>query len=233
MSKARKPDPQMDIRRAILAAALERAPSEGWTGPMLAHAAKTAGIDGKRAAIAFPKGATDLIAFWSEELDGLMVENLAAVDVKSLRMRERIATAVRARIEALAPNLEAARRAAGVLALPQFAPLALSLAYHTADRTWRWAGDTSTDFNYYTKRALAAGVYLATLVYWFRDGSPDKEETWRFLERRIADVMSIEGVKAQIGKFAGQLPSPFALLGALRYPERDEKAPPVRRPSVY
>lgn len=35
------------------------------------------------------------------------------------------------------------------------------------DDIWYWAGDRSTDFNWYTKRALLAGIYTSTgLLIW-------------------------------------------------------------------
>jgi ubiquinone biosynthesis protein COQ9 len=85
---------------------------------------------------------------------------------------------------------------------------------------WRAIGDTSTDFNFYTKRGLLSGVLTSTMIYWFGDNSEGNDETWKFLDRRIADVMQIEKVKAAVVKVAGTLPNPLTILGALRYPGR-------------
>lgn len=203
----------------MLHEALARAPEEGFTEVMLEHAAKAAQIALAQARIAFPKGAADLVAYYSETLDRVMEECLAQTDLARLKVRERVKALIRARIEAVEPHKDAARRAAALLALPHNAGLALTLAYRTADRIWRLAGDESTDFNYYTKRALAAGVYLATLVHWFRDGSPGHGDTWRFLDRRIDDVMTFERAKAELSKLAEAAPSPWRILAALRYPD--------------
>ena len=104
--------------------------------------------------------------------------------------------------------------------MPQHALDGATCVYRTVDTIWRAVGDTSADFNFYTKRALLAGVYTTTMLYWFGDTSEDAEETWKFLDRRIADVMQIEKVKSQVFKFAEQLPNPLTVLGALRYPRR-------------
>src|SRR3989304_2332568 len=122
--------------------------------------------------------------------------------------------------ERMAPQARHRGRRKMRLARPHYAGLALALAYRTADRIWRWAGDGSTDFKFYTKRALCAGVYLATLVHWFRDTSPGHGDSWRFLDRRIDDVMTIERAKAELGKMASGAPSPWRILAGLRYPER-------------
>jgi ubiquinone biosynthesis protein COQ9 len=208
------------VRVALLHEALQRAPEEGWTDATLAHAAKAARVDEALARIVFPEGAASLVAHYSETLDRAMEKKLGALEPRPAKTRERIKAAIRARIEAIEAHKDAARRAAAMLALPHNAGLALTLAYRTVDRIWRFAGDQSTDFNFYTKRALAAGVYLATLVHWFRDTSPGHSETWRFLDRRIDDVMTIERAKAELGKLAAAAPSPWRILAALRYPER-------------
>jgi ubiquinone biosynthesis protein COQ9 len=85
---------------------------------------------------------------------------------------------------------------------------------------WRAIGDTSTDFNFYTKRGLLSGVLTSTMLFWFGDSSEDSAETWKFLDRRIADVMQIEKVKSAVLKVASTLPNPLTILGALRYPGR-------------
>ena len=123
--------------------------------------------------------------------------------VAGLKMRERIKGAVRIRLERHAGEREAVRRALALLSLPFNAGLALKLLYKTVDAMWYAAGDTSTDFNFYTKRATLAGVYSSTLLYWLNDRSPGSEATWGFLDRRIDDVMKIEKLKAQVRSWTG------------------------------
>jgi len=94
------------------------------------------------------------------------------------------------------------------------------LSFRTADAIWRGIGDTSSDFNYYTKRLLLAGVVTSTMLYWFSDESEDGQPTWDFLDRRIENVMSIEKAKAGLQGVVSKLPNPFSLLGSLRYPSR-------------
>jgi ubiquinone biosynthesis protein COQ9 len=135
-----------------------------------------------------------------------------------MKVRERVTFAVRTRIEVIAQHKEAARRGAALFALPQHALDGASCVYRTCDMIWRAIGDTSTDFNFYTKRGLLSGVVTSTMLFWFGDSSEDFEETWKFLDRRIADVMQIEKVKAAVLKAASGLPNPLTILGALRYP---------------
>jgi len=225
--------PYAEDRRKILDALLAIAGKEGWTRVALDHAIHAAGVAPERAALIFPGGVLDVLAFDSAVLDRSMVEALGGDALKDLRIRARIALGIRTRIELLEAQEDAAHRAAALLALPPFAPYGLKLAYRTMDCLWRAIGDTSTDFNFYTKRALAAGVYLSTLAVWFADKSPDKARAWTNLETQIDRVMVIEGAKIQLRKLAKYFPSPWPLLGMLRYPGRaDTSSSPGRPPSA-
>lgn len=144
-----------------------------------------------------------------------MAEQLA-IQPAEQRMRDRVASAVRARIEIIAPHKEAARRAAAFLALPQHAPLATRLMLRSVDAMWRAAGDKSTNFSYYTKRAMLAGVYAATLAYWFSDASEGHSATWTFLGHRIDDVMQIEKFRGKAREAIAKLPDPFGILASFR-----------------
>jgi ubiquinone biosynthesis protein COQ9 len=131
-----------------------------------------------------------------------------------MKIRERIKTAVNARIVALRPYKEAARRAAAFLSLPPNTALAAQLLWRTADRMWRAAGDTSTDFNFYTKRGILMGVYSSTLLRWFTDSSEDEKDTFEFLDARIENVMQFEKFKAEVNEQLSKLPSLSDLVGS-------------------
>jgi ubiquinone biosynthesis protein COQ9 len=125
-----------------------------------------------------------------------------------MKVRERVKTAILTRFELVAPHREAVRRALTLEALPQHAPRALKQVYRTADAIWYAAGDTATDFNFYTKRLLLAGVYSTTLLRWLDDKSEGFSATAAFLDRRLADVMRIQQAKGRLAKLAEKLPDP-------------------------
>jgi ubiquinone biosynthesis protein COQ9 len=208
------------MRAKILAEALAHVAFDGWCDKTLREAAERAKASDAELKAAFPRGPTDAIVAFSDDADRRAAEAIKAADLKSMKVRERVTFGVRARIEAVMEHKEAARRAAAVLALPQNALDGATCVYRTVDAIWRAVGDTSADFNFYTKRALLAGVYTSTMLYWFADTSEDAEDTWKFLDNRIADVMQIEKVKSQVFKFAESLPNPLTILGALRHPRR-------------
>lgn len=207
-------------REALLDVAIENAAFDGFTPRAIDEAARSLKIAPDLAALAFPGGPKDLLSAWSEKLDDEVRAELEAADLKDLKIRARVARGVRLRLEKMAARKISARRAAAFLALPQNAPMGAELSFRTADAIWRGIGDTSSDFNYYTKRLLLAGVVTSTMLHWFSDESEDGQPTWDFLDRRIENVMSIEKAKAGLQGVVSKLPNPFSLLGSLRYPSR-------------
>lgn len=203
-------------KRAILAAALPDVPFDGWSESTLLRATEAAGFERSMAMRAFPGGAVDLIEFHVAEADRAMLEALAAQDLANLKLREKVALAIRLRLEHLAPHREAVRKAVGAMTLPHRAPLALRQLHRTVDAIWHAVGDVATDFSWYTKRFLLAGVYSTTLLFWLDDRSPGQEATWAFLDRRLADIMRIQGARRRVEKLAERLPDPFRLLRRTR-----------------
>jgi len=189
-----KPDDRQ-MREAVLAASLPHAAFDGFTDQLLQKAGAEAGVAKADLARLFENGPLSLIEFYSGWADAEMEKRLG--DLKAMKIRERIALAVKTRLAILKPHKEAARRAAAMLSLPMHAALGAKLMYRTVDAMWRAAGDTSTDFNFYTKRGILAGVYGSTAMRWFNDTSADEKATEEFLTARIENVMQFEKLKAK------------------------------------
>lgn len=213
-------------RRALLDALLDHVPFDGWTGAAMAAAAEQAGLDAGFPHRAFPRGALDAIEFFNRVADRNMAAALAGEDLESLRVRDRIARAVRIRLEQNAGHRDAVRRGMAVLSLPSSGPAGLRILYRTVDTIWRAAGDRATDFNFYTKRGLLAGVYGATVVYWLNDNSGEFARTWRFLDRRIDETMRIPKAAQRLRETLERFPDP---LGLLRNFPRPRQAGDFRR----
>ena len=198
---------------------------DGWNETALIAAAQMAGCDVDVAKLAFPARpmngqAMDMIEAWITSVDQAMEAEWPQERLAELKIRERIRELVAFRLKAVEDIDEAVRRAIAVMAMPQNGPRALQIGWRSADIMWRLAGDTATDYNHYTKRAILAGIYSATLAYFINDDSEGKEKTYAFLDRRIDGVMRFEKAKA---KFTGrdvELPSLTRFLGRLRYPSR-------------
>ncbi len=208
-----------ELRPILVEAMLPHVPFDGWTDKAVSAAAVDLGLSPAVAALVFKSGAGAMIEALIEHQNRQMLAALDTDAFRAMKVREKVTKAVRTRLEQATPHREAIRKAAQILAMPQNAPLAARLSWQTADAIWRAAGDTSTDFNHYSKRALASLVYGSTLFYWLADESEDFADSWAFLDRRIADVMQIEKAKGKLKAMGGgEKFSVTRFLGRLRYP---------------
>ena len=217
-----------DTRERLMAALLPNVAFDGWTMTALRHAATDSGVSDHELLLAFPNGAMDALLYSIRRADSRMLEQLAKMPLDEMRIRDRITTAVRIRLEN-EPDKEAVRRGVTLLAQPQNAPVAAKLTWATVDAIWRACGDRSHDYNYYTKRGLLSGVWTSTLLYWLNDRSEGDAATWAFLDRRIGDVMRIPKLTAPFRKAAARFPSPLRVLERLRagnpFPSRRASGP--------
>lgn len=218
-------NPYAETITAVLAAALPNVAFDGWSQKVLDEAIAAANIDENIAVLAFPDGVGTLIGAFSAHGDSVMLENLP--EAEGLKIRERITEAVWTRLNVDEPYKEAARRAAGWLAVPGHQAQGGKLLFASANHMWRWAGDTATDYNYYSKRLILSGVIASTRLAWFDDKSDDHADTRAFLERRIDNVMQFEKVKAKARGWSEKLhgdKAPFegliSGLAKMRYPTR-------------
>lgn len=211
--KADAPEPQSvkkddaALRETVLMAALPHAAFDGFTQSVLDRAGKDSGLNKADIERLFENGPVSLIEYFSIWADDEMEKKLAASDLKAMKIRTRIAAAVKARLAVLGPHKEAARRAAALLSLPMNVALGAKLTYRTVDAMWRAAGDTSTDFNFYTKRGILAGVYGSTAMRWFSDTSDGEKDTDEFLAARIENVMQFETLKAKAKEALANFPA--------------------------
>jgi len=210
-------DPHEKTRAVILEAALPNVPFDGWTQTLLKNAARDAGLDEGELLLAFPNSASELVEYFMEDGDRRMEEALVSRGTGNMGVTAKIELAIRLRLEVDEGNKEALRRAVTLLALPVSGASGARALYRTVDRIWRVAGDSSTDFNFYTKRAILAGILSATTSQWFADQSEGHADTWAFLSRRMQDVGRIERAKSAVKKTASLLPDPVRVLGWLRY----------------
>jgi ubiquinone biosynthesis protein COQ9 len=209
-----------EIRLALAPEIAASAIFDGWNDTALVAAAEMAGADVDVARLAFKGGAMDMIAAWIEGVDAAMVEAFPPERIEAMKIRERIRALVAFRLEAIEGLEEALRNARSIMAMPQNAARSMRMGWHSADVMWRLAGDTATDYNHYTKRAILAGIYAATLAVFVDDDSPDKAKTHEFLDRRIDGVMKFEKAKSKILGSGGEREhfSITRFLGRLRYP---------------
>ncbi|WP_057884281.1 COQ9 family protein [Tsuneonella troitsensis] len=209
-----------ELKLALAPAIADAAVFDGWTDAALVSASEAEGVDPDVARLAYPGGAMDMIAAWIASVDVAMFAALPAERLAVMKVRERIRSLVQARLDAIEGREEALRRALAIMAMPQNVARAGRLGWASADAMWRLAGDVATDYNHYTKRAILASIYTATLAVFVNDESEGKADTRAFLDRRIDGVMRFEKAKAQFLRPDAERFSVTRFLGRLRYPAR-------------
>ena len=214
------PSPLEQLRRRLALPVGENAVFDGWTGKAVDSAAGQLGIDPVQARLAMPKGQAAMVDLYIQAVDRALGEHFTPDRLVGMKIREKIRALVWQRLQIMGEAREAVRRALAILAMPQNVPLGLRISWRTADLMWRIAGDTSTDFNHYTKRMTLGAVYASTLLAWLDDQSEGWSETAAFLDRRIDDVMKFEKWKAQWRGSSENRLSLSRFLGRLRYPPR-------------
>jgi ubiquinone biosynthesis protein COQ9 len=214
------PSPLEQLRRRLALAVGENAVFDGWTRAAVDSAAAQLGVDPVQARLAIPKTQVGMIDLYIQEVDRALEAWFTPARLARMKIREKIRALVWRRLEIMGPAREAVRRGLAILAMPQNLPSAARIGWRSADVMWRLAGDTSTDFNHYTKRLTLGAVYGSTLLVWLDDHSEGWSETAAFLDRRIDDVMTFEKIKAEWRGSADQRLSPSRFLGRLRYPPR-------------
>ena len=214
-----EPSPLEALRRRLALAVGEHAVFDGWHHAAVDAAADQLGIDRAQARLAMPKTQAGMVDVYIQAVDRALEEHFTPERLAGMKIRDKIRGLVWKRLEIMGPAREAVRRGVAILAMPQNLPLGMRIGWRTADLMWRIAGDTSTDFNHYTKRLTLGGVYASTLLVWLDDNGEAWSETAAFLDRRIDDVMKIEKWKAE-WRGSGQSLSLSRFLGRLRYPPR-------------
>lgn len=210
-----------ELKDRLLDAALMHVPFDGWSDTSFRAATLDAELDPAMARAVCPRGAVDLALAYHARGDAMMVERLRS-EILPERYRDKIAAAVRFRLEAV-DDKEAVRRGTTLFALPIYAADGAKAIWGTADLIWSTLGDTSEDFNWYSKRATLSGVYSATTLYWLGDDSVQSQASWDFLDRRIDEVMRIEKLKGQVKDnklLSAMLSGPTWLMSQIKAPSK-------------
>ncbi len=189
------------VKDALVERVLEHAPFDGWGLKALERALEDLNYRHTHALRAFDGDVGEMtkhyVDLYNRKLNALAVER----DIMALRVRERIEAFVLLRLKLLESHREAERQVLSFLSEPLQVPLGIKLLWSVADEIWHLAGDTATDWNYYSKRTLLSSVYGSTVFFWLQDSSPNFEETRAFLRRRITEVTEIPKFKSKLKSF--------------------------------
>ena len=188
------------LKEKLLTNALEIIPFDGWSKASFEAAIEKTNIDLETGYRIFPKGESDLANYFHEFGDNKMLENLTKTDLSGLRYSEKIAEAVWIRVSAFEDyqvHQIVLKKALATFLLPVNLLPGTKLVWDTADKIWNFMGDTSDDYNWYTKRMILSGIISSTFLFFIGDKSEGFVDTREFINRRISDVMEFEKAKSQ------------------------------------
>lgn len=192
------------LQTRILTTALEFVPEHGWTVEAIAAGAETLGLSAASAGM-FNNGAGDLVLHFISQCNAELVDILAEQNnqvqlgqAEKKKTAEFLRDAVETRLRMLIPYIDTWPQAMSVLLLPHNIPDSLKHLSTMVDDIWYYAGDRSTDLNWYTRRAALTGIYNTTELVMLQDTSPDFEQTWTFLSNRIQDVVNVANTAKQV-----------------------------------
>lgn len=197
---------QNDMRLKLVYATLEHVPQCGWSETAMRMGAQDLELDDSTVWRFFPEGINQVVELWHNDVDKKMLSRLKRFKTNEMRVRDKIALAIKTRLNILLPYKSAVEPTLKYLALPLQTPLGTKLLFKTIDEIWHWAGDASTDYNWYTKRALLAAVYTSTIIFWLNDTSERHSGTFNFLNNRIEDVMKLGKLPKDIMKCGKEFP---------------------------
>lgn len=206
-----------EVRVDILQAMLPIVVFDGWNQKSLRASIKSINLPEGSEELYFPEGALEVIRFWHDQMNEFVKSNLESLNKSEMKIREQVTAGVSSALESIGSNEEAMRRAIIRLSLPDAAVQGPTYLWSLADSIWRAIGDRSTDYNYYTKRTILAGVLGSTITVWISDSDQNKVKTKLFLDARISNVMSFEKSKFKIVEKINNIPNFAEILGRLRY----------------
>ncbi len=210
-------DMSKEVRVDILQAMLPIVVFDGWNQKSLRASIKSINLPEGSEELYFPEGALEVIRFWHDQMNEFVKSNLESLNKSEMKIREQVTAGVLSALESIGSNEEAMRRAIIRLSLPDAAVQGPTYLWSLADSIWRAIGDRSTDYNYYTKRTILAGVLGSTITVWISDSDQNKVKTKLFLDARISNVMSFEKSKFKIVEKINNIPNFAEILGRLRY----------------
>jgi len=190
--------PSAKLRSKWLEALLPIVPFEGWTDEAADQAAEDASLSHEEQVLAAPNGVMDLLQHFFDGAEDKLRETLETEDLSEMGVRGSVAFGVRTWLNALEPHREPVRKAVTRGFLPWRALPAAQRTWSIADTIWDGIGDTSTDYNKYTKRGLLASAIPPIVLKWCDEENEDLMD--EYILKRLTQVMKAGQTGAKVFK---------------------------------
>lgn len=176
----------------------------GFTQNILANISKKYGLDINETELLFPEGNNDLIKFALEQLNSELEEYCRKIDLIRLPTHKRIKKVLLSKVALMNKNKLFYRSIFLNLLIPKKNFSLSSQLYNSVDQIWFIAGDSSTDFNFYTKRLILSIIYSRVMLFFFNNNN--QEELENILDESLQRVSKIPEIKSKLKIFKEYLP---------------------------
>ena len=162
------------------------------------------GLDLNETDLLFPEGNNDLIQFAIEQLNKDLEDYCKKIDLIRLPIHKRIRKILLSKIYLMNVEKKFYRKVFLNLLIPKKNFFLPSQLYKSIDQIWFIAGDTSVDFNFYTKRLILVGIYSRIILFFFNNN--DQQALENLLDANLKRVAKIPELKSKLNIFKKYLP---------------------------
>ena len=191
-------------RLVVLRFAKEFVSENGLTKNCLENISKKYGLNTDETDLLFPQGNIDLIKFALEQLNNDLEVYCRQIDLIRLPIHKRIRKVLLSKISLMNKDKSFYRSIFLNLLIPKKNFSLSSQLYNSVDQLWFIAGDSSTDFNFYTKRLILSGIYSRVMLFFFNNNN--QEELEKILDESLKRVSKIPEIKSKLKIFKDFLP---------------------------
>lgn len=147
--------------------------------------------------ILFPGKEKQIIEEFESWQDHKMIELLSLTD-HNFQIRKKIAYALETRLISVVPKAVIMQQNVLFL-MPGNILSGIKCFYETCNLIWRYAGDNSNTFNYYSKRWSLLCLYKSFRLFYLSDNSKEFAKTKEFIATSLEMFINILKTKKKVG----------------------------------
>ena len=152
-------------------------------------------LDLNETELLFPEGNGDLIKFALKQLNNELEEYCKKIDLIRLPIHKRVRKILLSKIYLMNKYKSFYSNIFIYLFIPKKNLSLPSQLYNSVDQIWFIAGDSSVDFNFYTKRLILSGIYSRVMLFFFNNDNQRELES--LLDENLKRVSKIPEIKSK------------------------------------
>ena len=195
----------LNKRLKVLVIAKNIIAKDGFNSKAFIKISKNTAINENEIHLLFPDGYNDIIKFALDQLNVELENYCKNLDLIRLPLHKRIRKIILSKVLIMNKEKNFYKKLFLSLLLPKRSFSISKQLYKSIDQIWYIAGDTSTDFNFYTKRLILAGIYSRVILFFFNNNNQISLE--KILDTDLQRVAKIPQLKSKINIFKNNFPS--------------------------